>query len=217
MKESQPLIIGVAGGTASGKTTFTRELVKRLAPNAALISHDSYYKPLDGLTVAQREQVNFDHPDSLDTELLIVQLQQLLAGNSIEGPIYDFSKHTRAKETEHLDPVHFIFVEGILVLSEPHLVKLFSLKIFVDASKKVRFERRLQRDTRERGRTEEYVRDQYKRTVEPMYDLFVEPTKNTADMVVNGEQDTQKEIETVITLLQQPKKLEQLLSARNSA
>ena len=150
-----------------------------------LIDVDSYYRSLDDLPPDQRERVNFDHPDMIDFPLLIAQLRQLLAGHTIEKPVYDFAAHTRAPRTEHVEPREIIVVEGILSFSSPVLRDLFDLKVFVDVPEALRLERRLNRDVTERGRTVESVRAQYEATVRPMHRQFVEPGKAFADLVVH--------------------------------
>lgn len=150
-----------------------------------LIDIDSYYRSLDGMPPADRERVNFDHPDMIDFPLLIAQLRQLLAGQAVEKPVYDFVAHTRAPGTEHVEPREIIVVEGILALAHPELRHLFDLKVFVDVPEDVRLARRLNRDLTERGRTTESVLAQYEATVRPMHREFVEPGKAFADLVLH--------------------------------
>lgn len=180
--------IGVAGGTASGKTTISNAILESVGyENIAYILHDSYYKPLQQLldeTGLPIEEINFDHPNSLDTDLLVHHVRQLQAGHAVDIPIYDFVSFDRKPETQHIEPHPVILVEGILVFAEKSLRKLFDIKIFVDAPADVRFIRRLQRDVDERGRSVQSVVDQYLNTVRPMHLAFVEPSKRHADVIV---------------------------------
>jgi len=180
--------IGVAGGTASGKTTISRAILERVGvTNIAHLLHDSYYKPLAQLTAETGlgiDDINFDHPNSLDTDLLVDHIRQLKAWKSVEVPIYDFVTFDRKAETEHIRPRPVILVEGILVLAEKQLRDLFDIKIFVDSPADVRFIRRLTRDIHDRGRTVDSVIDQYLSTVRPMHEAFVEPSKRHADVIV---------------------------------
>ncbi len=185
MAISQPVIIGLAGGTGSGKTTVARALNKAVGEGRiAVLLHDAYYRNLDHLPPAQRAEFNFDHPNALDTDLLIQHVKELKAGNSIEMPIYDFKTHSRTAKTIHIEPEPVIMVEGILIFAEPELRKLFDVKIFVDTDADIRFIRRVQRDVAERGRTVESVIQQYLTTVRPMHLEFVEPSKRYADVII---------------------------------
>ena len=184
-KRTTPLIIGIAGGTGSGKTTIANVILGRVGTqHIAYIPHDAYYKDLKDLPVIQRDQINFDHPDSLDTHLLIKHLQKLKSWQSIELPVYDFKTHTRTQRTITVESQSVIIVEGILVFSEPNLRDQFDVKIFVDTDPDIRFIRRLQRDISERGRTTDSVIQQYKTTVRPMHLEFVEPSKRYADVII---------------------------------
>ena len=181
----QPIVIAVAGGTASGKTTVATKILERVgAEHIACIPHDAYYRDLSHLPPSERERVNFDHPDSLETELLIKNLKVLRAGRTVEIPVYDFTTHTRKQETRRVEPARVILVEGILVLVEPELRALFDVKLYVDSAADVRFIRRLRRDIEERGRTVESVCEQYLGTVRPMHLEFVEPSKRYADVII---------------------------------
>jgi uridine kinase len=183
MRES--VVIGVAGGTGSGKTTIAREILNRAGTeNIALIQHDAYYKDLSNLPFAQRAMRNFDHPDALDNELLIAHLQQLKAGRPIEIPVYDFTTHSRTAQTHRVTPHGVILLEGILILADEALRRLMDVKIFVDTDADIRFIRRLERDISERGRTMESVIRQYLATVRPMHEEFVEPSKRYADVII---------------------------------
>jgi uridine kinase len=181
----QPIVIGVAGGTGSGKTTVAKEILQRVGEeHIAYISHDAYYRDLSHLPPHLRVQVNFDHPDSLETELLVEHLKALRAGQAIAIPIYDFTVHARTRETRRVEPAPVILVEGILIFAEPDLRALFDVKLYVDTDADVRFIRRLQRDIVERGRSVESVCQQYLTTVRPMHMEFVEPSKRHADVII---------------------------------
>ena len=185
LKRTPPLTIGIAGGTGSGKTTVARAILDRVgADHIAAFPHDAYYKDLTALSPALRAQINFDHPDSLETSLLIQHLQQLRNGLSIDLPVYDFKTHTRTQQTIRIESKPVVIVEGILIFMEPELRQLFDIKIFVDTDADIRFIRRLQRDIAERGRTSESVIRQYLETVRPMHLEFVEPSKRYADVII---------------------------------
>ncbi len=181
----QPIVVAVAGGTGSGKTTVANEILHRVgAEHIAYIPHDAYYRDLSHLPPAQRAQVNFDHPASLETELFVAHLKELRAGHSVSIPIYDFTTHTRTPEKRVVEPAPVVLVEGILVFAEPELRELFDVKLYVDTDADVRFIRRLQRDIEERGRSVESVCEQYLSTVRPMHLEFVEPSKRYADVII---------------------------------
>ena len=180
-----PLIIGIAGGTGSGKTTVANIIVERTgSEHVAILAHDSYYKDLSTLPIEERNKVNFDHPDSLETDLLVRHIKQLKEGLPTATPIYDFRTHTRTNKSLLILPQPVILVEGILIFAESELRKLFDIKIFVDTDADIRFIRRLQRDISERGRNSESVIMQYLKTVRPMHMEFVEPSKRYADVIV---------------------------------
>jgi len=179
------LVIGLAGGTGSGKTTVAQVILHRVgAQRLAYLPHDAYYRDFYNLPQAERDGVNWDHPDSLETDLLIEHLRTLKTGQAIDFPIYDFATHRRTAETRHVEPQPIILVEGILIFVDPGLRKLFDVKIFVDTDADLRFIRRLERDMAERGRTLESVIHQYLRTVRPMHLEFVEPSKRYADVII---------------------------------
>jgi len=181
----KPIMIGVAGGTGSGKTTVANQILASVgAEHIAYIKHDAYYRDLSHLSPQLRAATNFDHPNSLETELLVHHLKELKAQRPVEIPVYDFKTHTRTSRTEHIVPVPVILIEGILVFAEPELRALFDVKIFVDTDADVRFIRRLRRDVQERGRTVESVCEQYLSTVRPMHLEFVEPSKRYADIII---------------------------------
>jgi uridine kinase len=180
-----PVVVGVAGGTGSGKTTVAHEILKRAGTGRiSLIQHDAYYKDLSNLLPAQRAMRNFDHPDALDNALLIAHLNGLKAGQAIEMPIYDFTTHTRTGQVTSVEPNRVILVEGILLFADELLRRLMDVKIYVDTDADIRFIRRLQRDIAERGRTMESVIHQYLATVRPMHEEFVEPSKRYADVII---------------------------------
>lgn len=179
------VVIGIAGGSGSGKTTVQRRVMERFGTRRiALLDHDAYYRPLDHLSPDQRARFNFDHPDALETDLMVAHLDRLLAGEAIEKPTYSFETHSRLEATERLDPRPVILVEGILVLAEPALRERMDVKLFVDAAPDVRLMRRMERDLHERGRSVESVLAQYRRTVRPMHLEFVEPSKRHADVII---------------------------------
>jgi uridine kinase len=181
----EPVVIGVAGGTGSGKTTVAREILRRAGTDQiSLIQHDAYYKDLSQLLPAQRAMQNFDHPDALDNDLLIAHLQELKASHTVDVPVYDFATHTRTAETLHVEPRRVILVEGILLFADSALRQLMDVKIYVDTDADIRFIRRLQRDIAERDRTMASVIRQYLATVRPMHQEFVEPSKRYADVII---------------------------------
>ena len=185
MSTRSPLVIGIAGGSGSGKTTVAQAILQRVGPDRiSFLQHDSYYKDLSGLPPAQRVEVNFDHPNSLETELLTSHILQLKNGKSVKVPVYDFSTHSRTAQTFTVQPRGVVLVEGILIFVEPSLRELFDVKIFVDTDSDLRFIRRLQRDITERGRTTELVIKQYLNTVRPMHLEFVELSKRYADIII---------------------------------
>jgi uridine kinase len=185
MTHPDHLVIGIAGGSGSGKTTVAQAILQRVgSERIAFLQHDSYYKDLSGLPPTQRADVNFDHPDSLETDLLIEHIAALRDGKAVEVPIYDFSTDRRTSRTFTVQPCRVILVEGILIFAEPALRKMFDVKIFVDTDADLRFIRRLERDIHERGRTTESVIEQYTHTVRPMHLEFVEPSKRYADIII---------------------------------
>ena len=184
-KRNTSLVIGIAGGTGSGKTTIADYILETVGPEKiAFLPHDAYYRDLGGLSQEERAQVNFDHPSSLETELLIEHIQNLRNQETIQLPDYDFKTHTRTQATISIKPQPIILIEGILILAEPELRKLFDLKIYVDTDADIRFIRRLKRDIDERGRTTQSVINQYLDTVRPMHLEFVEPSKRYASVII---------------------------------
>ncbi|HNR01973.1 MAG TPA: uridine kinase [Anaerolineaceae bacterium] len=184
-KHKTPLVIGIAGGSGSGKTTAADIILKKVgAQRIAYLQHDSYYRELTNLPINQRREVNFDHPDSLESDLMREHILTLKEWKPIEVPVYDFTTHSRTSETLHVEPRRVILVEGILIFAEPALRSLFDVRIFVDTDADIRFIRRLTRDIEERGRTTEMVVKQYLTTVRPMHLDFVEPSKRYADVII---------------------------------
>lgn len=183
--EQQPIVFGVAGGTASGKTTVAKTILNGVgASHLAYLPHDAYYRDMPHLPLEERARLNYDHPDSLETELLIQHVRQLMQGECIEIPIYDFTEHRRTAKTQSVEPAPIILIDGILIFTNQELLDLMDIKIYVDTDADVRFIRRLQRDINERGRSLESVIEQYMGTVRLMHLEFVEPSKRYADVIV---------------------------------
>ena len=180
----QRIVIGIAGGTASGKTTVAEKLYEAFSKDSVILSHDYYYKQHDELTLEERNKLNYDHPDSLDTEMLVEHIRELKAGNAIMHPTYDFANHSRNSEWKKTDSARIIIIEGILIFTDKELCDLCDIKLFVDADADVRFIRRLTRDVKERGRNMDSVINQYLGTVKPMHEQFVEPSKVKADLII---------------------------------
>jgi len=179
------MIIGICGGTGSGKTTVANRILESVsASEVVFIQQDSYYRNLKDLPVDYRHVANFDHPDAIDNDLLVNHVRRLRAGEPIELPLYDFKTHTRLAETRAVDPKPIVIVEGILIFAEPRLLEQMDIKVFVDTPDDIRFIRRLRRDVAERGRTVESVIEQYLATVRPMHMQFVEPSKRHADVII---------------------------------
>ena len=212
-KFKSTIVIGIAGGTGSGKTTVANEIVNIVGKeNVCYIPHDAYYKNLDELPSNQRASINYDHPYSLDTALMIEHVKQLKAGQAVDLPVYDFTTHSRTEKTIHIEPNPVILVEGILIFVDPNLRDLFDVKVFVDTDADIRLIRRIRRDITERGRTIESVLSQYEATVRPMHLEFVEPAKRYADIIIpeGGYNQVALELLTarIETLVQQIKKTE---------
>lgn len=181
---SDIMVIGIAGGTGSGKTTITRKLVQRFGDEVSVIHHDNYYKAHHNMSYDERVLLNYDHPDSFDTDMLIEDLKELKKGRPIACPVYDYSIHDRSDRTMRVMPTRVIIVEGILIFQNPELCRQMDIKIFVDADADVRILRRIVRDVRERGRSLESVVSQYLTTVKPMHEQYVEPSKRSADIII---------------------------------
>jgi uridine kinase len=202
MAKQKPLVIGIAGGSGSGKTTVSKEISKRLPADRVLIlTEDAYYNDNSALSMDERKKINYDHPNAYDTDLLIEQLQNLLDGKAIEMPTYNFNILSRAKDTIHVEPADIIILEGILVLASEELRKFMDIKLFVDADDDIRFIRRLQRDTQERGRSIDWIISQYLATVKPSYNQFVEPSKKYADIIIPQGGENQVAIDMVSSKL----------------
>lgn len=184
-EDSRPVTIGVAGGSGAGKTTVSRVILERLgAERVAYVPHDSYYRDLSDLPHDQRAAINFDHPNSLDSDLFIEHVRQLQDGEAIKMPVYDFTTHSRKEGFQHVPPQPIILVEGILIFTEARMRELFDVRVFIDTDQDIRFIRRLQRDINERGRSVESVINQWLQTVRPMHLEFVEPSKRYAHVII---------------------------------
>ena len=182
----KPIIIGITGGSGSGKTTIAHEIANQIEANDRIVimTQDSYYKDNTGLPMSERQKINYDHPNAFDMPLLEAQLNQLLHRKPIEMPTYDFTEHTRSDKTVHINPADIITLEGILVLFNEEIRNLMDIKVYVDTDDDIRFIRRLERDMKERGRSLDSVINQYLTTVKPMYHQFIEPTKRYADIII---------------------------------
>lgn len=180
------VIIGIAGGSGSGKSTFTNRVKEYFGDSVAVMYHDNYYRRQDGISFEDRVKVNYDHPDSLETDLLVEHLKQLKAGKAVDCPVYDYSQHNRSTEILHIEPSPVILVEGILLLADPRVRELLDIKVYVEADADERILRRIARDVEERGRDLHGIIDQYLTTVKPMHYLYVEPTRSMADIVINS-------------------------------
>ncbi len=197
-----PLIIGVGGGSGSGKTTVVRHILNGIGEkNIQLLQHDSYYRDLSHLPLEERKKQNFDHPASLETELMIRHVDALKNGYKVEVPVYDFAAHTRSEVTESITPKEIILLDGILIFTEPKLRKQMDIKLFVDTDGDVRLLRRIKRDIMERGRELEGVMNQYERYVRPMHLEFVEPSKRYADIIIPRGGENQVALEMVIATI----------------
>ncbi len=199
----RPLVVGIAGGTGSGKTTVARQLADALpTERCALIEHDFYYRDRSNLPAEERDRINYDHPEALESDLLAEQLRRLRAGEPVNVPIYDFVTHTRRAETRRVEPAPVIIVEGILVFVEAAVREQMDVKIFVDTDADIRVLRRIRRDLEQRGRSFSSVREQYYQTVRPMHLQFVEPSKRWADLIVPEGGENTVAIGVIVTMLQ---------------
>ncbi len=180
------LLIGIAGGSGSGKSTLTERIMERFSDDVTVILHDDYYKSFDEIEFEERVKINFDEPSSYDTAMMVEDLRALKAGRSVQIPVYDYSTYLRTSKVRAIIPTKVVLVEGILVLSEKDLSDLFDIKVFVDTDPDIRIIRRIRRDMKNRGRTFESVVDQYMKTVKPMHERYVEPSKKNADIIVLG-------------------------------
>jgi uridine kinase len=207
------MIIGICGGTGSGKTTIARKIVEAVgAENVVLVEQDSYYRNLSDMPLDERHQANFDHPDSLDSDMLVGHILRLKQGLTAEMPLYDFKTHTRTTKIEMIEPRPVVVVEGILIFAESPVLDLLDVRVFVDTPDDIRFIRRLQRDISERGRTVESVIGQYHRTVRPMHHEFVEPSKRHADIIIPEGGQTGVSVEFLCGMIRQKLVSEQVLA-----
>jgi uridine kinase len=198
------MIIGICGGTGSGKTTLARKIIEAVGrENVILVEQDSYYRNLADMPLDERREANFDHPDSIDSEMLMNHLKRLKNGDAIEMPIYDFKTHTRRAESERIEPKAVVIVEGILIFSDARILNLLDVRVFVDTPDDIRFIRRLKRDITERGRTTESVIAQYFATVRPMHLEFVEPSKRYADIIIPEAANTDIGIEFICSKIRE--------------
>ena len=195
---SHVMVIGIAGGTGSGKTTITRKLMECFGPDVSVIHHDNYYKAHHSMSYEERSKLNYDHPNAFDTDLLIRDLRQLKAGQPISCPVYDYSIHDRSDKTLTVCPTRVIIVEGILIYENRELCREMDIKLYVDTDADVRILRRIVRDVRDRGRSLESVIDQYLTTVKPMHEQFVEPSKRNADIIIPQGGHNQVAMEMVV-------------------
>ena len=194
----QVMVIGIAGGTGSGKTTITRRLMQRFGGDVSVIYHDNYYKAHHDMPYEERAKLNYDHPNAFDTDLMLRHIRQLKQGKSIQCPVYDYSIHDRTDKTVLIRPTRVIIVEGILIYESLELCKEMDIKIYVDTDADVRILRRIVRDVRDRGRSLDSVIDQYLSTVKPMHEQFVEPSKRRADVIIPQGGHNQVALEMVI-------------------
>ena len=198
----KPIVFGVAGGTASGKTTVATTILEAVgASQVAYLPHDAYYRDMSYLPLSERARLNYDHPESLETELLIEHVEQLVAGSAVPVPVYDFTEHRRTAETNLVEPSPIILIDGILIFTNRELRELMDIKIYVDTDADIRFIRRLERDMNERGRSLESVINQYMRTVRLMHLEFVEPSKRYADVIIPFGGRNQVAVEMVVAQL----------------
>lgn len=205
------MIIGICGGTGSGKTTIARSIVRSVgAANVVLVEQDSYYRNLADMPLDERHQANFDHPDSIDSEMLVNHLIRLKQGLPIEMPLYDFVTHTRGDKIEVIEPRPVVIVEGILIFAEPRVLALLDVRVFVDTPDDIRLMRRLKRDITERGRTFERTLEQYERTIRPMHFEFVEPSKRHADIIIPEGSNTGITVEFLCSMVREKLQAETL-------
>jgi len=198
------MFIGLCGGTGSGKTTIARKIVETVgARRVVLIEQDSYYRNLGDMPLDERHQANFDHPDAIDSELLVNHIKRLKSGSSIDMPVYDMVTHTRHDETEKVTPKPVVIIEGILIFAEPRILELLDFRVFVDTPDDIRLMRRMRRDINERGRTFERTLEQYERTIRPMHFEFVEPSKRHADIIIPEGSQTGISVEFLCSMVRE--------------
>ena len=206
------MIIGICGGTGSGKTTIARAIVETVgAERVVLVEQDSYYRNLSDMPLDERRQANFDHPDSIDSDMLVNHIMRLKQGLSVEMPLYDFKTHTRSEEIEIIEPKPVVIVEGILIFAEPRVLDLLDIRVFVDTPDDIRLMRRLKRDITERGRTFERTLEQYERTIRPMHFEFVEPSKRHADIIIPEGSNTGITVEFLCSMVREKLTAEHVL------
>ncbi len=196
------LTIGIAGGTGSGKTTITRRLQHQFENRVCTLYHDNYYRAHDGLTMEERAKLNYDEPAAFETDLLVRHLEALRRGESVDGPVYDYTVHNRSKQRQRIDPAPVVLVEGILILADSELCRSLDIRVFVDADADVRILRRIVRDVRDRGRSLESVVNQYLTTVKPMHELYVEPSRRKADIIIPEGGQNEVAVELLIRRIQ---------------
>ena len=200
MGNKNTIFIGIAGGSASGKSTVVKKIMKRLKNSQLIeIDLDSYYQDFSHLSPEERNNINFDHPQSIDFELLIKHIKELKSGKSVEKPVYDFKTHLRTKETTTVSPTKIIILEGILIFTNAEIIKLLDMKIFVDTASDIRLTRRIERDMKERGRSLDSVKNQYFETVRPMHLEFIQPTKQCADIIIPSGGNNKVAIDMIIS------------------
>ncbi len=192
------IVIGIAGGTGSGKTTLTRKIMQNFGGEVSVIYHDNYYKAHHGMTYNERTKLNYDHPDAFDTDLLIADLKKLRRGEAVRCPVYDYTIHDRSEKTVMIKPARVIVLEGIMIFQSMELCRLMDIKIYVDTDADVRILRRVVRDVRDRGRSLESVVNQYLTTVKPMHEQYVEPSKRRADIIIPEGGHNQVALEMVL-------------------
>ena len=203
METPKTFVLGICGGSGSGKTTIVKELKQKFNPDQiSVINHDAYYQHRPKLSINERRRINFDHPDSLETQLMVAHIQQLMLGKSVQIPVYDFVKHLRSSNTTEVNPCPILILDGILVLNDTKLREMMNLIVYIDVPSDLRFIRRLKRDIFERGRTIESVSRQYLSYVRPMHEKFVEPTKKHANIIIPEGGHNQNAVELLIALIQ---------------
>ena len=202
MALAKPFVMGIGGGSGSGKSTIVQDIKEKLGPDKmSVIHHDSYYRHRPELIIEERHEINFDHPDSLETQLMVEHIKELIARHSVEVPIYDFALHLRSSKTITVEPCQILIVDGILVLNDSQLRKMMDLIVFVDVPPDLRFIRRLKRDLYERGRSVDSVTRQYLNSVRPMHEKFVEPSKHYADILIPGGGHNLQAVKLLLALL----------------